>query len=580
MTSSQSSMQSSRHERPSETYRRLFYSAPDWEEPRELPDLVPKRFPRGGMKNDFYGLKIEVDDEGECQLWSETDELNPDDLFNWIIGKEVVTSVESRGFFDSIFRVLYPKQIKELAILGKTEWKGNTLTMPGNSPWLTVTKGNKSGKLVNLNLMFSLQKEFEGEFTEPSQFRKGAELAHAKLWNAGLGDCVVRSPGQLIESLVLRKTYPVQQMPSDNNYQHVQRFANAFKPARTEGNIFGINEVIDYDITSAFPSSISELIDLNQVYWLDSTTLQPEAVYAAVRCDLEVNPLLIRGPISVRYGENSSFFPVGPLVNVWLGKPEIDLLEEFPDLGRITKIHEGSWGILESHNNPINYPFRKLLRNYLYHLRRTDPFLSGFIKLSMAALWGKFISSYEVLDSFEEEKYTRSSCLFNPIFAAHVTSEVRTRLYRSSLGKEVVGEFVDGIALIDSTRTQNGFGGLSKEGAGTMILFDDQYKGCEWKNSEIVEFARGQKNKYSFEVPRNYRASLPYAYRKYGNRALEQIGTNEQSMQKVRLGPARRIMDSYRVGDFFEYSIPTSPPKMTDLMSILYKRAAESIAER
>ena len=39
-------------------------------------------------------------------------------------------------------------------------------------------------------------------------------------------------------------------------------------------------------------------------------------------------------------------------------------------------------------------------------------------------------------------------------------------------------------------------------------------------------------------------------------------------------------MDSYRVGDFFEYSIPTSPPKMTDLMSILYKRAAESIAER
>ena len=62
--------------------------------------------------------------------------------------------------------------------------------------------------------------------------------------------------------------------------------------------------------------------------------------------------------------------------------------------------------------------------------------------------------------------------------------------------------------------------------------------------------------------------------------ALEQIGMLEQSMQKVRLGPARRIMDSYRVGDFLEYSIPTLPPKMTDLMSILYKRAAERISER
>ena len=30
--------------------------------------------------------------------------------------------------------------------------------------------------------------------------------------------------------------------------------------------------------------------------------------------------------------------------------------------------------------------------------------------------------------------------MYNPIFASHVTSAVRSSLYRSSLGKEVVGE--------------------------------------------------------------------------------------------------------------------------------------------
>ena len=558
-------------ERPSERYRRLFYSAPDWEEPRELPDIVPKTFNKGGLNGDYYGLKIEVDADGYPQLWSETDELSPDDLFEWIIGKEVITSVESRGYLDSIFKVLYPKQIKELAVLGKTEWKGNTLTIPGNSSWLTVSRGNKSGKLVNLHTLFSLQKEF-GEFTQPSHFRIGAEHAHSRLWNAGLGDSPIRSPGQLIESLVIRKVYPRQMIPSDDNYLHVHRFANAFKPARIEGNIFGINEVKDYDITSAFPSSISELIDLNQIYWIDSQQLQEEAIYAAIRCNLEINPSLIRGPISVRYGENSSFFPVGPLANVWLGKPEIDLLRDYPDLGHITKVHEGSWGLVKTYSEPLHFPFRKLLRNYMYTLRRQDKYLAGFLKLSMAALWGKFISSYSVQDSFEEDPYTRSSCLYNPIFASHVTSAVRSSLYRTSLGKEVVGEFVDGIALIDSVRTQKGFGGLSEEGSGTMILFDDQYKGCEWKNNEILEYARGSLSKFSFEVPRNYLASLPFAYRKYGNDALEKIGISEQSMQKVRLGPARRFMEQYRVGDFFQSSIPTIPPKMTDLMTILYQR--------
>ena len=550
-------------------YLRIFHGTPDWEPIRELPDKIPNRFFTGFPKHNFYGLKIEVDERGRPTLWSETSQINPEDLFEWLLEKEVITSVDGRGLFDSIFKVLDTKQVYELAMVGKTSYRGILLSIPGHSPWLSVRKGNKTGKLTNLHNLFSLDKEF-GDFTQPSHFRQGAELAHVRLWNAGLGDLAVRSPGQLIESIVIRKVKPVQYLPEDI---HVQRFANAFKPGRIEGTTFGINEVKDYDISAAFPSVISELVDLNQITWIDTPKMQDEAIYAAAKCNVEINQTLIRGPISVRFGENSSFFPIGLITNVWLGKPEIDLLRDFPEIGKITKIHEASWGYITNHSQAIYYPFRRLLRHNLYDLRRNDKFLAGFIKLSMAALWGKFISSYNTLDTLDGEKYTRSSALYNPVFAAHVTSSVRSSLYRTSLGKEVVGEFVDGIALIDSVRTQTGFGGLSIEGSGPMVLFDDQYKGCDWKNPEVLYWAENYKDRYYFEMPREYRASLPYAYAKGGSRARHDIGRLEQTMQHIPIGPSRRLMDAYRVGDFLNYSLPSAPPRMSDLQTILYQRA-------
>ncbi len=540
----------------------------DWESPRDLPDMIRKRRV-SNLSNDFYGLKVEVNDFGRPTIWSETDQIDPEGIFEWLIKKEVVTSLDGRGSFDSIFKVLDSMQIRELAILGKTSYKGVELFIPYNCPWLTVRKGNKWGRLANLNKLFQDNKEF-GNFTEPSEFRKGAELAHVLLWNNGLGDSPIRSPGQLIESLVVRKVRRAALVLPPVG--HVQRFATAFKPARIEGTIFGVNEVIDYDISSAFPNEISELVGLDDIYWINTPKMQDEAIYAAIKCDMEINSHLVRGPIAVRFGTDSSYFPIGNITNVWLGKPEIDLLREHPDLGKITKIHEGSWGVLNNPSTEPDKPFRSLLRWNLYPLRKSSTYLSGFLKLAMAALWGKMIASYEVKETFDSDPYTQSSPLYNPIFASHVTSSMRSKLYRASMGKEIVGEFVDGIALIDSTRTRNGFGGLIEEGSGSMVLFDDQSKGCDWKNPDLLDFARGSKDKYAFDVPRNYRLSLPFAYNSYGNRASIEMSKFKQTMQTIKLGPARRLMDQYRVGDYLEYSLPSSPPKMINILDIPFMR--------
>ena len=541
----------------------------DLEPDRDLPETIGMRNPFRSSGRERYGLKIEVSDSGKPTIHSETDLIDPRGLFEWLLDKEVYTSLDNRGSFDSIFRVLDSKQMEELAVIGKTSYNGITLTMPGHISWLGVNRGSHWGRLSNLSLLFRDSAEF-GLLTDPSHFTKAADLAHIRFTNAGLGDVDIRSPGRMIESLTIRKVRPSQPKPGS---PHVERFASAFKPARVEGNIFGRNEVRDYDISSAFPSAIAQLVDLNQIYWMDTPKIQDEAVYAAVKCDIYINDHLIRGPISVRFGGNSSFFPIGSIPNIWLSKPEVDLLREYPELGRIVKIHEASWGILIDHSQKLHYPFKSLMRDDLYALRKSTPYLSSFIKLGMAALWGKFISVYKVQNSLDKDDYyTRSSCLYNPVFGSHVTGIIRASLYRSSLGKEVIGEFVDGVALIESVRMREGFGGFVEEGSGSMVLFDDQNKGCDWKSPELLEWARGYHNHYRMEVPRTYRGSLPFTYGKYGGKGVREIGKLNSVLQPLKLGPSRRLMADYKVGEYLEYSLPSSPPRVEDLMSILMTR--------
>ena len=83
-----------------ERYKRLFRNEPEYEQERDLPDIVGNRFANSPSGLGFHGLKIDVDSLGNPTLWSEQDELDPYDLFEWILDKEVVTSVDGRGIFD------------------------------------------------------------------------------------------------------------------------------------------------------------------------------------------------------------------------------------------------------------------------------------------------------------------------------------------------------------------------------------------------------------------------------------------------------------------------------------------------
>lgn len=538
-----------------------------FEEAKALPDMIlPASYSRGRRHIEPVGVKISIHETGrkikslKVQIDSESGPIDPIEFFDWLVGKNAFTVCEGRGELDPLFRIMDVNQLMSLARQGKTRYKDMDISVYGREGTISVRKGNKWGRLNNaIRLCETLELE------DPEDYRKVVQLATLKFLHYGYRDVSLRSVGQTIQDIVLKELKP-QELPSISHlYKHLQ----SFKAGRMEGVVFGESDCYDYDITSAYPSMIAGLCSTSNMRWVDSTDIIDDSFYAAIRCDVHINETLVRGPIGVRYGQRSTYFPVGLLPGAWLNKPDIDLLLQNPHLGKILKIHEGSWGIpsIES------YPFRRTMRK-LYNMRMNDAFLSRFLKYAMAALWGKFISTYRIYDDDGLLIRTQAPCLYNPIFASHVTSNMRCDLYRRSLSGTVVGEFIDGLTTTGEMNQTKGFGGFEEQGRGTIVLFSDQYKGSDWKNRDLVGIAASNPDATHLEMPRSFRHTLTTAYQKYGpSKFRDFIGRRVEGLARVPLGSTSRFIPKQlsgdlRVGDFLGNNFQSLPPHYSDVRAL------------
>jgi len=463
----------------------------------------------------------------------------------------------------------------ELIEFSEVRHNGVTIKIYGNEGTLSVRKGNKWGRLNNaIRLCESIELD-----SNPESFRKAVQLANLKLKHHGFRDVALRSVGQTIQDMVMNSPSLVRKETRQilPNPYHTSRFLQSFKAGRMEGVVFGRSEnCFDYDIKAAYPSIISKLISTVDMEWVDTSDIVESAFYGAAKCDIYINESLIRGPIGVRYSR-STFYPVGLLPGVWLNKPEIDLLVENPYLGRILKIYEASWGV----PSRDSYPFKRLMYK-LYNIRQSDKFLAGFLKYAMAALWGKFISCYPV-KSITGETSTQSSFLYSPIFAAHVTAQMRCELFTKSLSKSVVGEFVDGLTTLQEMPQTEGFGGFEEQGRGTLVLFNDQYKGSEWKNDRLIDIASGNPDAKSLEWPNEQRLSLEHAYLRYGPSSFEHyIGRTSEFIRRIPLGSrtrtlAAQLTGELRVGHLLQDSFLTAPLKYNQVRALRFTDKEEFV---
>jgi hypothetical protein len=381
-----------------------------------------------------------------------------------LLGATTFASSPNVGDFETLLSGLPFATLKGLSKGGTWIHHGDVLLRyrrDRNEGVLSVRQGNAWGTVVNAPELLN------GVELESEAFAVLNDAASA-LKPVGLRAQDLRGPGYAA-SLVLHGEL-LGRLP---RAPHLQRFLNSFRGGRFEATTFGTIPIChDYDISSAYPYYLSTLVSTSACTWHDSTDLgfSSDAIYAAALCDVEVPDTLQRSPVAHRLGEHSLFFPVGKLNRVWLNLPEIRLLLDHPDVGRITKVLEASWGVPFAGVQPFANIVAKL-----YKIRRAHPEIAPFVKRIMVAMWGKTWSRYPV------GRQWQSPSMWNPIYASAVTAAMRADNYRRTLGAFVYGEFVDGFAVDQPQRESKGLGGIRHEGSGKMLVVTDLFKKSSWK---------------------------------------------------------------------------------------------------
>lgn len=211
------------------------------------------------------------------------------------------------------------------------------------------------------------------------------------------------------------------------NYVTVQKIYDNHKPLLDlalrsyNGGKFEITEkgtsyMYEYDLISAYPYEIANLIDIRYCDVVYSKRYRKGAYYGFIDCTIEI-PTDCANPSPVMFGQ-VSIYPVGTIRRV-ITLSEYDY---FVERGAYIKIHKAAWLIPRQ----IRYPYRKEINNLIKHKQQfaADKDDLGYhtIKIFMNSIYGKMAQAIK-----KGDKWHTSTC-WNPLYASIITANCRVRI--------------------------------------------------------------------------------------------------------------------------------------------------------
>ncbi len=202
-----------------------------------------------------------------------------------------------------------------------------------------------------------------------------------------------------------------------NNNRRVLDYAmQSYNGGKFEVTKKGGGYFYEYDISSAYPYSIRNLVNLDSARVVWSNRYRRFAVYAFIDCTVNI-PVTLPSPVAVkRYYVNT--YPYGTFRKV-ITKQEYDYLIAN---GADVQIHNACW----LHVDKKEYPYRSEI-DRLYKLKAElkngdDALAYHTVKILMNSLYGKFV---QLID---KDYYWQAGSSWNPIYASVITSETRVRI--------------------------------------------------------------------------------------------------------------------------------------------------------
>ena len=259
-----------------------------------------------------------------------------------------------------------------------------------------------------------------------------------------------------------------------------------------------------YDINSAYPYVMSELIDPCKGYWLYSREWQaPESDYAFVKAEVTIDPNRIAGlerdpfarqvylsPISYLFttkGMNLRYYPAGRWT-CYLTANEFKFIRDTlgkRGLGTVKMIDGWFFFAEDFASRPLGkrvrllYELKSELKNKVEKRKNKNLVIEyNQVKLLLNSLYGKFIQRVEVKKLDSEDKiyidHARTGGFFNPIWAAIITSECRLQIARALLDNEssCAAITTDGILTTKPLDLElgKGLGEWSQEPGGEAVI--------------------------------------------------------------------------------------------------------------
>lgn len=241
-------------------------------------------------------------------------------------------------------------------------------------------------------------------------------------------------------------------------------------------------KVYCYDIKSAYPTQMKELIDFDFAYgrWNFVKDISPDAYEGWYRATVITNELNF-APL-VYKANHLNIYPNGKF-NQYLLKSEIDFIRENFDNTTI-KIVDG----VEFFAKEFVYPFKEEIEK-LYKWKDTekDEDIKQVVKIILNSIYGKTIQ-------ISENATNDIGNLFNPMYASIITSKTRMKLLELALQKpeSVVMFSTDGLHTTEPLHIPKSpkLGDFAKDFTGEGVyLMSDVYN--LWTDKQVKNKIRG-----------------------------------------------------------------------------------------
>jgi DNA polymerase type B, organellar and viral len=200
------------------------------------------------------------------------------------------------------------------------------------------------------------------------------------------------------------------------NYQECLKYAmDSYSGGKFEATARGAFQGYEYDIISAYPFEMANLVNLQFADVRKSRKYEKDAMYGFIRCQLEVYE-----DTAVPCGlliDNTRVYPVGRYY-ITLTKKEYDYLVS---VGVGVKIISAWWLFIDR----ISYPYRDTV-NELYALKRKfkkDTMEYSLVKICLNGYYGKMVQAIE-----DWKGQYQAGVAFNPFYASVITANTRIRV--------------------------------------------------------------------------------------------------------------------------------------------------------